>query len=326
MKWFKHDCNAHKDEALQDFYDAFGTPTGYYLYFKFLEWAADKYVPGTEPKFRIFQSVLKNYLELSPKKFKKFGEILSKSNGNSFEIRGNFVEIKFSILLKLFHPDSISSSQRPAVGKLSGFLEEKEIRSDDNRNRVEEERPPATPSSSTSVSSSGGKINGFKSAEELLRAIPKATMAEWISSCGDYENPAGFVDEALQDAFGHFTSSDDTSKWTLEKWITKVFGTITRHKEFVAPNSPEYLKRMDEALTQQKEQVYFDMFAQGTFECMRRFTSGVFDVTAIKEKVGPQRFEILEAIPDWQSKIPNLSTGELAKLLLDTHHARMGSL
>lgn len=176
-KWIKHYSNAHKGKSNQDLAEEFGKAEGYGIYFLIVAYLNDKWDGISEPTFQIRTKELSNFLEISPKKFQKVGEILSKSQENSFIFEGSFCHIKFPKLLEIRHRDAISSGQRPATVQPNSSpnkIRIEEIREDKNINTISTARKP-------SVTETGAidELKGNSLVETFLGEISQNSQKIW---------------------------------------------------------------------------------------------------------------------------------------------------
>ena len=148
--------------------------------------------------------LVRKYLEISPKKFRKFGEILSDSSQINFLFSEKFVEIYFPKLLEIRHRDAISARIRLEISpKKSRIREEK------NRREEEEEEEEASSRGLTEVKKQEIRFRFAKEISEIEKLlatlfdgwVPKnitTRVPEMIYRCGG--DPA-MVCEVLNDLY-----------------------------------------------------------------------------------------------------------------------------
>lgn len=117
LKWFKHYANAHKGGVLQQLYLDFGVNEGHGLYFRLIEYLADKWDGSSEPKFKILTSELRRYLTLTTPKLRQLAVAIQSSGESEFKVEKDFCEIFLPKLLEVRHRDAISSRERPETGR-----------------------------------------------------------------------------------------------------------------------------------------------------------------------------------------------------------------
>lgn len=215
MKWFKHYTNAHKGGVLQDLYCEFGINAGHGLYFRLIEFLADKWDGKSEPKFRFYTEILRNFLGFSPKKFKNFAEILKTSEEISFEIKGKFCEISFPKLLEIRHKDAFPSGQRQDLGGPDGG--------------------PITPpilrikNKSNTTSSSKKKKPSFVQPKSHLELI--ALLSTELKKSWGEKYDSGWLTDQVEACFSYFSiEHPKKSPQTNHGWQRAVTGWIRRSK------------------------------------------------------------------------------------------------
>ncbi len=222
MKWFKHYTNAHKGSVLQDLYEEFGINEGHGLYFRLTEFLADKWDGCSEPRFRFFAEVLRNFTHLSPKKFQNFIGILSKCSEIEVQIFGKFIEIYFPKLANIRHKDAIAARLRPAHGPALGGprrrREEKREEEEEKRERVEEGAPPPIHLV---------RPGKFNSCEELVAAMPLITMDVWRKEYG-----AEFLAREISLAIAYYSADAQSTSWEAVQWASRIGSSLRRAKTY----------------------------------------------------------------------------------------------
>jgi len=112
LKWFKHYSNAYKGQVIQALAEEFGFAKGFGLYFLFISFLSDKWDGKSEPEFRFSISFFRKFLQISPKKFQKFVEILQNFSEIRFHFDGQLIEIQCIKLRETLHKDAQSSGVR----------------------------------------------------------------------------------------------------------------------------------------------------------------------------------------------------------------------
>lgn len=199
MKWFKHYTNAHKGKVIHAMIPEFGWPGAYGIYFLLVEYITDKWDGGGDHSFKFSTILVRKYLELSPKKFRKLGEILSESSEIKFVFSKDFVEIYFPKLAEIQHRDALSSSMR-----LEKIQSKSSVEENKNKNKNKNKK----------------NHSNFDSLESLLEAIPKKTKDSWSALY-----PAAYIERQQFLAWNYYASNPPKS---LTGWSRTVGGWLER--------------------------------------------------------------------------------------------------
>lgn len=205
MKWFKHYTNAHKGTVLQDIYAEFGVNEGYGLYFRMVEYFADKWDGCSEPRFVVLTSELRSYLRLRQQKLLRYLLLITYQSDFTFKENGKKLEIFFPKLLEIRHRDACNASTRLEISQHQNGVEEEE---EQNRTEREEEKPFVL------------------LPEQFVKRVPIMTMEIWRKRYG--ENLLPWIEEAL----GYFATLPAARSWSTRTWVGKVGNALTRKKMF----------------------------------------------------------------------------------------------
>lgn len=197
MIWFKHYSNAHKGKVLQSLYEEFGVNEGYGLYFRFVEYFADKWDGCGEPRFTVLESELRGYLKLRAQKLRRFLLLNTYQSDFSFVESGKKLEIFFPKLLEIRHRDAIRAGIEPALSQHSAGIRREEKREESSRAQADWL---------------------YQNADELRKAI---SIADQSFFAKEYPLPE-WVDRQIELCFRHHSAEDSTRPRTKGQWMKKL--------------------------------------------------------------------------------------------------------